>query len=438
MAGHVAKQIDRPDASVVGEIVSAEINTQVATARKYPRDEIAALNMLEKLATRSDAVAEACMYTLKRKDKNGQVNYITGPSVRFAELLAHAWGNLRAGARIVDEGEKAVVAQGVAYDLQRNTGFSVEVRRGIVTSSGGRFGTDMINVTSNAACSIALRNAIFDCIPQALWSDVYEAVKHKAIGAAAIPERLQKAVQFFVAKGATQEDILRSMHVKSISEMGRDHLEIFIGLTTALKEGSIDAAKIFTEEGTEQRAKLSLIASDDPADPGVPGTPIDGLLNKHGGARKDAAARGDDDDGSSAQPGVAGGAKSEPKTKRKAAGSREKPGGAEPDGATAAVQSGDEKTDDGSATQRLDREAGLSKDSGPAAEQNGASEADADREDVDLVASVEAAWKAAKPTERSQPIRAARGALERIAETHSDGVVRARAKALLGKYDLDA
>jgi hypothetical protein len=431
MAGNVAKAIERRDASVVGEIVSAEFNNQVATARKYPRDAAEALDNLQKLACRSDAVAESCMYTLKRKDKSGQINFITGPSVRFAELLAHAWGNLRAGARIVDEGEKAVVAQGVAYDLQRNTGFSVEVRRGIVTSSGGRFGSDMINVTSNAACSIALRNAIFDCIPQALWSDVYDAVKHKAVGAAAIPERLQKAVQFFVAKGATQEDVLKAMGVKSIADMGRQHLEIFIGLTTALKEGAIDAAKIFTEEGTEQRERLTLVASDDPADPGVPGTPIDRLLNKNGGDPKDAAAKAMGD-GGSAPPEEPKGAGGKAKAAAKKAGSA----AAKEPSATAAAQSGD-KPDDGSATQQPGGEAGLSKEPGPAAEQDGAGQADADREDLDLVGQVEAAWKAAKPTAKSQPIRESRGALTRIAEMSGSEDARKRATTLLNLYDLD-
>jgi hypothetical protein len=430
MAGNVAKAIERRDASVVGEIVSAEFNNQVATARKYPRDAAEALDNLQKLACRSDAVAESCMYTLKRKDKSGQINFITGPSVRFAELLAHAWGNLRAGARIVEEGEKAVVAQGVAYDLEQNTGFSVEVRRNITTSSGNRFGQDMINVTANAACSIALRNVIFDCIPQVLWWDVYEAVKQKAVGAAAIPERLQKAVQFFVAKGATQEDILKAMGVKAVADMGRQHLEIFIGLTTALKDGTIDAAKIFTEEGQEQRERLTLIASDDPADPGVPGTPIDGLLNKNGGAQKSAAAKAMGD--GSASPEETKGAGGKAKLRAKMVDSA----AAAAASATAAAQSGD-TTGDGSATQAAGGEAGLSKEPGPAAEQDGAGQADADREDLDLVAKVEAAWKAAKPTAKSQPIRESRGALTRIAELSGSEDARKGASKLLNLYDLD-
>lgn len=305
---NAVKVLDRPEASVLGEMVASELGKQIATAKQYPRDENAALDQVLALATRSDATAELCMYSLKRNDK-GKTVFITGPSIRFAELLVYCWGNIRAGARIVEEADKYIIAQGVAYDLQRNTGLMTTIRRGIATSSGGRYSADMINVTSNAACSIAERNAIIDCIPQILWQDVYEKVKAKAIGAAQIPERIQKAVKFFISKGAKEEDILTAMDVKAIADMGREHLEIFIGLQTAMKEGSVTAEKIFTADGAEQRARLNLMGDDDPADPNVRGTPIDNLVappadQKKGGAPAKEAAQVEGD-GSSGESDTA-------------------------------------------------------------------------------------------------------------------------------------
>jgi hypothetical protein len=426
------KVAGKPEASVVAEIVSAEIENQIATAKQYPRDVAACLDQLERLACRSDAVAESCMYTLKRKDKGGQVNYITGPSVRFAELLAHCWGNLRAGARIIEEGDKAVVAQGIAYDLERNTGFSVEVRRGIVTSTGNRFGSDMINVTSNAACSIALRNAVFDCVPQSLWSDVYEAVKHKAIGAAAIPERLQKAVQFFVAKGATQEDILKAMGVRAIADMGRDHLEIFLGLTTALKEGSIDAAKIFTEEGAEQRRSLSLVADED-GDPNSYNS-IDKQLQPKDAAPAKAAAAG-------AKAGKKGGATKDAAAKAgdSSLGGESQQPATDPGDAGSAATAGDPKTA-GGGTQMPGGEAKLSGEPGDAQPQDGASgagESSAKESDAEVLTRVETAVAATR-TGKREIIVAARADLERIRDNASEVALTRRAFALLNKFDLDA
>lgn len=428
--GNAVKVLDKPEASALGEMVNAELSNQIATAKRYPRDEDAALSMLHKLATRTDGSAELCMYSLKRKAAGGGYSFITGPSVRFAELLAYSWGNIRAGARIIEEGPKSVVAQGVAYDLQRNTGLMLEVKRGIVTSSGARFGQDMINVTSNAACSIALRNAIFDCIPQILWSDVFEAVKAKAIGAAQIPERIQKAVAFFVAKGAQHEDIMKAMGVKAVGDMGREHLEIFIGLQTAMKEGAVTADKIFTEEGAEQRARLSLTDDDgDQGDDGsgdqfntidkqVQGKGATAGAKKAGGAPKDAAAKGD-----------AGGESQKTATDPAPAGS-----------ATAA---GDPETA-GSRTQVLGDGAKVSGEPGDAQAQTataGAGESSpADETDEQLVARIEAEVKAARYVDgdngKRAIIKGAKGALERIRQTGEDEAVANRASALLKKFDL--
>jgi len=386
MAGNALKVLDKPDATALGEMIAAELDKQIATAKKYARDEVRALRELETLATRSDPVAESCMYTLKRKDKDGTIVWITGPSVRFAELLAYCWGNLRAGARIIEEGEKAVVAQGVAYDLQRNTGLMLEVRRNIMTSSGHRFGNDMINVTSNAACSIALRNVIFDCVPQVLWWDVYEIVKHKAVGAAQIPQRIQQAVKFFVDKGAKQEDILAALGVKAIDEMGRDHLEIFIGLRTALKEGGIEPAKIFTAEGKEQRAKLNLVSEEEEQF-----NSIDKQL-AGGGAKTDGGPK---------------------------AAASEAPGGSS--------QGGRDRGKGKGAKAKADT---ADKGKPPPAAADQPTETDAD-----LVARVEAEHKAAHHSHKDRPIKAAKAALERIATVDDD--LGKRADKLLNLYDLE-
>lgn len=53
-----------------------------------------------------------------------------------------------------------MTAQGVFHDLERNVAITYEVRRRIVDKNGRRYKPDMIGVTANAACSIALRNAI--------------------------------------------------------------------------------------------------------------------------------------------------------------------------------------------------------------------------------------------------------------------------------------
>lgn len=402
------KVLDRPDPTALGEMTGAELAKQIETAKRYPRDTDKALRELEQLATRTDAVAEACMYTLKRTDK-GQIVFITGPSIQFAELLNYCWGNTRAGARIVEEAEFHVKAQGLAYDLERNTGLVTEIRRGIRTSSGGRYSADMINVTCNAACSIAERNAIFDAIPRVLWWSVYEVVKEKAVGAAQIPEKLQNAMRFFVGKGAKPEDIFNAMGVKSIEDMTRTHLEIFIGLRTAMKEGPIDVAKIFTPEGAEERAKLSLVAEEESFNS------IDKQLQ--GGKRDGASQKAD----AASTPGVA---------QRSADRGKGKGAKAKGDSPAADKAAAPPKEKDGG-----DGQPGESGQPGTPATEAGAQPSTVET-DADLVARVEQEHKEAKGTHKDRPIKKAKANLERIAKG-DDKALAARADKLLNLYDLD-
>ncbi|KAG1166891.1 hypothetical protein G6F35_017935 [Rhizopus arrhizus] len=106
------------------------------------------------MVTLSQSIAEQCVYALPRDGKT-----IEGPSARFAEVIASAWGNNRAGARVIDDKGEFIIAQGVFHDLERNVAITYEVQRRIVDRQGRRFKPDMIGVTANAACSIALRNA---------------------------------------------------------------------------------------------------------------------------------------------------------------------------------------------------------------------------------------------------------------------------------------
>ena len=49
-------------------------------------------------------------------EKDGKT--IEGPSVRFAEMVANAWGNIRWGGRVIEANDRYVVAQGFAQTAQ--------------------------------------------------------------------------------------------------------------------------------------------------------------------------------------------------------------------------------------------------------------------------------------------------------------------------------
>lgn len=235
------------ESSTAALLNSSEIDMQIATAHKYPRSIKRFLDEALAMVTLTQAVAEECIYALPRDGKT-----IEGPSARFAEVIASAWGNSRAGARVVAEGGEFVTAQGVFHDLERNVAITYEVQRRIVSSKGRRYSADMIGVTANAACSIALRNAILKGVPKAFWADLYESARKAAIGdVQTLANRRARAISRLQAYGITPEQIFRTLGVAGEADVTPEHLLTLHGLFTAIKEGDTTPEEAFSEQGSK-------------------------------------------------------------------------------------------------------------------------------------------------------------------------------------------
>lgn len=222
-------------------ISKAELDQQITTARAFPRSLKAFLTECMEMATLNEKVASECFYALPRSGKT-----IEGPSARLAEIVASAWGNCRAGARIVEEGPEFITAQGVFQDLQRNVSITYEVRRRITDSKNRRYGADMIGVTGNAACSIALRNAVFKGVPKAFWSDIYEAARRAAVGdIKTLANKRADALAYLQKMGATPDMVLATLGVNGAEDIGLDELATLKGLITAIKDGETTIEQAF-------------------------------------------------------------------------------------------------------------------------------------------------------------------------------------------------
>lgn len=237
------------DTGAVASITRAEADTQIVTAKKYPRSIKTFMDTAKGMVTMDVETAEGCFYKLKRKNPDGSVKFIEGPSVRLLEIAAAAYGNLTYGARIISEDARFITAQGVAWDLQNNNRQTLEVRRRITTKTGATFGEDMIAVTANAACSIAKRNALNGVIPRVFVNQLFEIAKQTAVGKlGTLAERRQKAVDYFVKNlHVPLEKILLWLEVKGIEDIQLDHLESLSGLKTALKDGETTVEKEFND-----------------------------------------------------------------------------------------------------------------------------------------------------------------------------------------------
>lgn len=227
--------------SMVELVTKAEIDQQISTAKQYPRSIKQFNNDLREMATLNEEVADSCNYGLPRGGK-----VITGASARFAEMAISAWGNARAGARVVHEDARFITAQGVAHDLQRNVMITMEVKRRITDKHGKTLNDDMIGVTGNAAASIALRNAILRMVPKAFWEPIYQASREVALGTSQpIANRRARALEIMQKFGVTPDMIFAKFEIKGVEDITIEHLELINACRNSIKDGQATAEELF-------------------------------------------------------------------------------------------------------------------------------------------------------------------------------------------------
>jgi hypothetical protein len=240
----VTGEVMEPLPREVSPIVAAEINQLVATAKRYPRRDVSVMaDEIRKVATYDKEIATECMYSVKRGDKA-----VTGPSIRFAEIVMATYGNLRAGARFVriddDIPERqAVIVEGVCHDVQNNNLRLIQSRRSIMTSGrGGRaphaFNADMTNMAIAAQSSIAAREAILRTVPKTVWGPGFQRVVEIVRGdAATFSARLQEIIAAFGRVGAQPQQVLDALGVKDVRDVTMDHMPELWGFMNAIKDG---------------------------------------------------------------------------------------------------------------------------------------------------------------------------------------------------------
>lgn len=269
------------ETGTVALLNKSEIDMQIATAHKYPRSIKRFRDETLAMVTLNEKVAQECIYSLPRREKDqatGQwvVKAIEGPSARFAEVVASAWGNSRAGSRVVSDAGDFVTAQGVFHDLERNVAITYEVQRRITTAQGIRFKPDMIGVTANAACSIALRNAILKGVPKAFWSDMYDQAREAAIGnVQTLANRRSRALAVLQKMGVQPQTVFDFLRIGGQEDITLEHLATLFGITTALKEGDTTPEQAFAppnegDTGSKPRVNMPQAKGTTPPPPPAP------------------------------------------------------------------------------------------------------------------------------------------------------------------------
>ena len=263
-------------ADMLEAINRSEIDIQIATARRFPRNIEQAKKRIVSLATQDKNIAYNCFYHLERKetkqDENGQwregKTVIEGLSVRMAEIIATSWGNMRCAARIIGNDGKVITAQGVCHDLETNVAISVENKRSIVNKQGKTYSQDMQVVTGNAAAAIAFRNAVLKVVPKVVLGDVMEAIQNKAreeIRKRGLPEQWRDCVAAFQKLGVKEEELLTWLgDGRTRADIAEDDIMRLGGVYTAINEGTTTVAECFKQpKEQKQQANAAIEAANE-------------------------------------------------------------------------------------------------------------------------------------------------------------------------------
>lgn len=262
--GYEVMQVSHDQSVIqIDAVERANVDSQVATAKQYPRDLARSVNNSIAMATMDYATAQSCGYALPRGGKP-----ITGPSVHLAKLIVSNWGNMRAEAKVVQITGKQVISRGTCWDLENNVATAFEVRRSIVGKNGKRFTDDMITVTGNAANSIAYRNAVFSVIPKAITDKVYQAAQHFITGDLSDEEKLvarrKKCIDFFKDEyGINEQEVTMICGKQTVNQIKADQIALLLGITQSLKDGDTTVDELMKPYRKEENKKsITAMAAD--------------------------------------------------------------------------------------------------------------------------------------------------------------------------------
>ena len=243
------------------QISRAEIDMQIATAKKYPRTLSKVKQNVLTLATMDEETAAACFYSLPRGGKD-----ITGESVRLAEILASAYGNLRAAWRPVniDRTNGVVTCQGVCHDLETNISTSLEKTRKVQKKRGSdKYEEDMIMLAVNACGAIVYRDAVFKVVPKALIKPILKDIKEAARGKGTLDQKVDRVMNRFkdlgekesISAKEMEKRVLVAVECNKREDITLTILDTLIGMGTAITDGEVRLSDVFPKEQEKLKAE---------------------------------------------------------------------------------------------------------------------------------------------------------------------------------------
>ena len=145
-----------------------------AAASLPPRDLVKVENEIRSILANNPELAEICIYCRPVGKKDGKQRFVTGPSIRFTEIGQQCFGRMWVNG-FADTDNKRVLATVACFDLLTlNITFGT-CSKSIIGRGGQKYNQNMIELSTNAALSIARRNALLQQMRVQLESTMKDA-----------------------------------------------------------------------------------------------------------------------------------------------------------------------------------------------------------------------------------------------------------------------
>lgn len=199
----------------------AEVQSAMVIAKRFPRDEEEAYDRIMKACKRTRLAAQA-EYVFPRGNEK-----VTGPTIRLAETIAQAWGNIEVGILEVERKEDEVCCQAFAWDLQTNNRRTANFTVSLNVKANGKVKkiTDPRDISMHIGSQGArfIRNCILAIIPGDVVDDAIEqcrATLKQAEGNKTPKERIAAMLPAFEELGVTKGMIIDLLkhNLESVSE----------------------------------------------------------------------------------------------------------------------------------------------------------------------------------------------------------------------------
>lgn len=237
----------------------AEAQGKLVIAKRFPRDEARAYAKIME-SCRRKGLAEEATYAFPR---GGQT--VSGPSIRLAEELARAWGNIDYGIRELSRKEGVSEMEAYAWDLETNTSSSQKFSvRHLRDKRGGpevlTDERDIYELTANQGAR-RLRARVLAILPPDLVEAALAECKLTLAGKSDEPvaDRVRRIVRSFERWGVTAPMIeLRLGH--SLDKVLPEEIADLQAIFNSLKAGMSKAGDWFG--GSKPAPEPSAILDD--------------------------------------------------------------------------------------------------------------------------------------------------------------------------------